>query len=150
MATSKLESNPPAGSSNPSKAKPVAAHPAGPSTLSVHAGEARQKMADAITDAICCASTYTFESTQSVIDFIEQKQPREEYGRYGSPNEKVVERKLAALDNGEDAVVFASGMAAVVGLYMASCQPATRLSSLTNVTIAAVNSVQSTSLDLAW
>ena len=92
---------------------------AGPSTQCVHAGEARQKMADAITDAICCSSTYTFESTKSVIDFIEQKQPREEYGRYGSPNEKVVERKLAALDNGEDAIVFASGMAAAVGLYMA-------------------------------
>jgi len=76
-------------------------------------------MADAITDAICCSSTYTFESTKSVIDFIEQKQPREEYGRYGSPNEKVVERKLAALDNGEDSIVFASGMAAAVGLYMA-------------------------------
>ncbi|MDZ4853183.1 MAG: aminotransferase class I/II-fold pyridoxal phosphate-dependent enzyme [Pirellulaceae bacterium] len=90
----------------------------GASTRCVHAGEARQKTANAITDAICCSSTYTFESTQSVIDFIEQKQNREEYGRYGSPNEKVVEAKLAALDNAEDAIVFASGMAAAVGLFM--------------------------------
>ncbi len=88
-------------------------------TLSVHAGEARQKLGDAITDPICCASTYTFESTQSVIDFIEQKQDREEYGRYGNPNEKVVERKLAALDAGEDAILYSSGMSAIVGLLMA-------------------------------
>lgn len=91
----------------------------GLSTLSVHAGEARQKLGDAITDPICCASTYTFESTQSVIDYIEQKQDREEYGRYGNPNEKVVERKLAALDAGEDAILYSSGMSAIVGLLMA-------------------------------
>ncbi len=66
-----------------------------------------------------CSSTYTFEDTQSIIDFIEEKQPREEYGRYGNPNEKVVEAKLAALDGGEEAIVFSSGMAAIVGLLMA-------------------------------
>jgi cystathionine gamma-synthase len=90
----------------------------GMGTLSVHAGEARQKPSDAITDSIVCSSTFTFENTQSVIDFIEQKQEREEYGRYGNPNERVVERKLAALDAGEDAILYSSGMAAIVGLLM--------------------------------
>lgn len=88
------------------------------STLSVHAGEARQKPGDAITDPIFCASTYTFTDTQSVIDFIEKNQTREEYGRYGNPGEKVVERKLAALEGAEDAVLYSSGMAAIVGLLM--------------------------------
>lgn len=90
----------------------------GPSTLAVHAGEARQKAVHSITDPIVCAATYTFASTRAVIDYIEQKQDREEYGRYGNPGEKVVERKLAALDAGEDAVLYASGMAAIVGLLM--------------------------------
>ncbi len=90
----------------------------GPSTLAVHAGEARQKAIDSITDPIVCASTYTFRDTQSVIDFIEQKQAREEYGRYGNPGERVVERKLAALEGGEAALVYSSGMAAIVGLLM--------------------------------
>ena len=88
------------------------------STQAIHAGEARQKPGDAITDAIFCASTYTFPNTQSVIDFIEQKQPREEYGRYGNPSEKVVERKLAVLDRGESAVLFSSGMTAIAVLLM--------------------------------
>lgn len=89
------------------------------STVAVHAGEQRQKPGDAITDPIFCASTYTFRDTQSVIDFIEQDQPREEYGRYGNPGERVAERKLAAIEGAEDAVLYSSGMAALVGLLMA-------------------------------
>src|SRR5436190_22609713 len=88
------------------------------STLSVHGGEARQKPSDSITDPIFCASTYTFADTQAVIDFIEDQQPREEYGRYGNPGERVAERKLAALEGGEMAVLLSSGMAAIVGLVM--------------------------------
>ncbi|MFM9117934.1 MAG: trans-sulfuration enzyme family protein, partial [Planctomycetota bacterium] len=91
----------------------------GASTLAVHAGEAHHKLADAIVDPIVCAATYTFDNTQAVLDFIQQKQQREEYGRYGNPGEKVVERKLAALDGGETALLFATGMAAIVGLLMA-------------------------------
>ncbi len=93
-------------------------HAAGMSTVSIHAGEARQKPGDAITDPIFCASTYTFDDTQSVIQFIEEKLPREEYGRYGNPSEKVVERKLAQLERAEDAVLFATGMAAFTGLLL--------------------------------
>ena len=89
------------------------------STLAVHAGEARQKPGDSITDPIFCTSTYTFESTASLLEFIEQNLPREEYGRYGNPIEKTVEKKLAALDGGEDAILFSTGMAAIVGLLTA-------------------------------
>jgi cystathionine gamma-synthase len=88
------------------------------STLAVHAGEARQKLAHSITDPIICAATYTFENTQAVIDYIVEKQPRGEYGRYGNPSEMVLEKKLAALENGEDAILYASGMAAIVGLLI--------------------------------
>ena len=91
----------------------------GPSTDAVHAGEARQKLGDSITDPIFCASTYTFADTQSVIDYIEQHQQREEYGRYGNPSQRVVERKLATLEGAEQSVLFASGMSAIVGLLMA-------------------------------
>jgi cystathionine gamma-synthase len=91
----------------------------GPSTTAVHAGEARQKPGFSITDPIFASSTYTFRDTQSIIDFIEEKQPREEYGRYGNPSERVVEDKLAAIEGGEAAVLYSSGMAALVGLLMA-------------------------------
>lgn len=88
------------------------------STLAVHAGEERLKPGYSITDPIFCASTYTFADSQAVIDFVEQKQSREEYGRYGNPSEKVAERKLAALEGGEAALVYSSGMSAVAGVLL--------------------------------
>lgn len=98
---------------------PVGNHRPRMSTLAVHAGEDRQKPGHALTDPIFCAATYSFANTQAVIDYIEQKQARDEYGRYGNPDERVAERKLAALEGGESAVLFATGMAAIVGLLMA-------------------------------
>ena len=94
----------------------------GVSTRAIHAGEARQKAGNAITDAIYCAATYTFPNTQAAIDFVEHKLPREEYSRYGNPSEKVAEAKLAALDGGESALLYSSGMAAVAGLLLAKLQ----------------------------
>ena len=96
---------------SPSDGKP------GYSTLSVHAGEARQKPGNSITDPIVMASTFTFENTDSIISFIENNEERGEYGRYGVPGEQVVEKKLAALEGADEAVLFSSGMAALVGIF---------------------------------
>jgi cystathionine gamma-synthase len=87
-------------------------------TLAVHAGESHPKPNDAITDAIHCTSTYTFENSAAILRFLEEDEQREEYGRYGNPNERVVERKLAALEGSEAALVFSSGMSALVTLLM--------------------------------
>ena len=91
----------------------------GLSTLAVHAGEDRLKPGYSITDPIFCAATYTFADSQAVLDFIEQKQTREEYGRYGNPSEKVAERKLAALEGGQAGLIYSSGMSAIAGLLLA-------------------------------
>ena len=91
----------------------------GESTAAVHGGESRQKPGNAITDPVFCSATYTFPNTQSVIDYIEQKQQREEYGRYGNPTERIVERKLAELEGAEQGVLFSSGMAAIAGVLTA-------------------------------
>ncbi len=123
MSQTKMVNSPDPSSKQPVQKSSASTNPSDDtqqfSTLSVHAGEARQKPGDSITDPVFCASTFTFTDTQSIIDYIEQKQPREEYGRYGNPGERVVERKLAALEGGEDAVLYSSGMAAMVGLLMA-------------------------------
>lgn len=91
----------------------------GVSTVAIHGGEARHKPGDSLTDPIFCTATYTFDDTDSVIRFIEEKQKREEYGRYGNPSEKVVEQKLAELDAGTAAVLFGTGMSAFAGLLLA-------------------------------
>ncbi|MGI9471764.1 MAG: trans-sulfuration enzyme family protein [Rubripirellula sp.] len=90
----------------------------GLSTKSVHAGERRQKPEGAIAAPIFTASTYTFESTDALLRFVNGQEQREEYGRYGTPNERSVEAKLADLEGAEEAIVYSSGMAAIVGLLM--------------------------------
>ena len=88
------------------------------STQVVHAGEKRVKPHHAITTPISQTSTYTFRNTQDLVDYMEAKLwgdeiEREEYGRYGNPTIATAEAKLAALDSGEAACLFSSGMAAV-------------------------------------
>jgi cystathionine gamma-synthase len=89
------------------------------STRSVHAGEPRKRAGDAITTPIHQTATYTFADTQELIDHFEARIEREEYGRYGNPTVHVAERKLAALDNAEDAALFPSGMAAITTTLLA-------------------------------
>jgi cystathionine gamma-synthase len=100
-------------------AAPAASAGVGPSTTAVHGGESRDKPGNSLTDPIFATSTYTFADTDSIVRYIEEKQRREEYGRYGNPGERVVEAKLAALEGAEAATLFASGMAALVGVLMA-------------------------------
>jgi cystathionine gamma-synthase len=95
----------------------------GNSTRAVHGGAKRRKAFNALNTPIVQTATYTFGDTQELIDYMERKtwgdgEDREEYGRYGNPTVSAVERKLAALDSGEDAVLYASGMAAVTSLLL--------------------------------
>lgn len=91
----------------------------GTSTQCVHSGEQRQKPEGSITAPIFAASTFTFDSTEALLRFVKGEDDREEYGRYGNPNEKSVEAKLAALEGAESAILYSSGMSAIVGLLMA-------------------------------
>ncbi len=113
---------PPKADSAAAEQAPDDGRPAEPqlglSTKCVHSGERRQKPEGSITAPIFTASTFTFESTDALLRFVEGKEQREEYGRYGSPNERSVEAKLASLDGAEDAILYSSGMAAIVGLLM--------------------------------
>lgn len=91
----------------------------GAATRSVHAGELRQQEANAITTPIYQTSTFWFETSQEVIDYQEGKTKREEYGRYGNPTWRAVERKLTELEGGDETVLFASGMCAATTTFLA-------------------------------
>jgi cystathionine gamma-synthase len=91
----------------------------GSATSSVHAGELRQQEANAITTPIYQTSTFWFRNSKEVTDYQEGKSKREEYGRYGNPTWRSVERKLSALEGGEETILFASGMCAATTAFMA-------------------------------
>jgi cystathionine gamma-synthase len=101
------------------------AHPPGPrfGTLAVHGGEPEKHAYDAVTTPIVCTSTYTFANTAEIRDHFDRKIEREEYGRYGNPTVRVAERKLAALEGSDDALLFPSGMNAATTLLCAMVKP---------------------------
>ncbi len=95
----------------------------GASTLAVHAGEQRPYPYHSLTVPVVQTATYTFENTQDLCDFQEAHLRgttggRIEYGRYGNPTVSACEAKLAALDHGEDAILFSSGMAAITSVLL--------------------------------
>jgi cystathionine gamma-synthase len=98
------------------------------STQAVHAGEDRPKAYGALTTPIVQTSTFTFEDTAEILSFVERRTARKngadidirgEYARYGNPTQTVAERKLAALEGGEHALLFATGMSAITTTMLA-------------------------------
>lgn len=88
-------------------------------TLAVHGGEPRTYPYDALAAPITQTATYSFADTAELIAYFEGRKEREEYGRYGNPSVRLVEEKMAALERTEDAVAFASGMAALTSTILA-------------------------------
>ena len=81
--------------------------------MAVHAGEIRYNEYGSITTPIVQTSTFIFKNTDEIKKLAEGATDRFEYGRYGHPTQVAAERKLAALENAEDAVLFSSGMSAI-------------------------------------
>lgn len=101
---------------------------AGAATQAVHGRrEKRQPNAHhALTTPIVQTATYTFNDTADLCAFMEAKMwgqdgefaGRGEYGRYDSPTVRAVERRIAALEEAEDALLFPTGMAAVTNVLL--------------------------------
>jgi cystathionine gamma-synthase len=92
------------------------------STDAVHAGASRDHAAHALATPIVQTATYTFKSTADLEHYLDggdADPDREEYGRYGNPTVREVERRVAALDAAEDGLLFASGMAALTTTILA-------------------------------
>ncbi|NOX63508.1 MAG: aminotransferase class I/II-fold pyridoxal phosphate-dependent enzyme [Chloroflexi bacterium] len=88
------------------------------STQALHAGASRNHPHHSLTPPIIQTATYTFEDTADLINFMDERMfmeeaTRQEYGRYGNPTVRAVERRLAALDHGDEAILVSSGMAAI-------------------------------------
>jgi len=88
-------------------------------TSAVHDGEPKQFAHDSLTPPIVQTATYTFKDTAELVAYMEGHREREEYGRYGNPTVRVLEERVAALEGTEDAVAFASGMAATTSAILA-------------------------------
>lgn len=88
----------------------------------VHAGISRRRPHHTLAPSVTQTATYTFDDTADLERYMrgEDSDPeREEYGRYGNPTVREVERRLAALEAADDCVGFSTGMAAVTAALLA-------------------------------
>ena len=88
-------------------------------TQAVHSGEREMKYADAITVPIVQTSTFTFKTCDEIKRYTSKRLTRYEYGRYGTPTQTAVEKKLAAMEGAEDCLAFDSGMGAITTTLLA-------------------------------
>jgi len=83
-------------------------------TIAVHAGEPnRHGVSGPVVTDVCHSATFTFASVAEMKRWAEGKSKAYIYTRYGNPTLAVAEKKIAALEGAEAAVVTASGMAAI-------------------------------------
>jgi methionine-gamma-lyase len=92
----------------------------GAQTKAIHGGEPpRHGVNGPVVTEIIRTSTFTFSSTEEMKLWAEGKNKAYIYTRYGNPTLSVAEKKIAALEGAEAAVVAASGMAAISSSLLA-------------------------------
>ncbi len=93
----------------------------GPSTQAVQGGRSPNPYRS-VADPIVTTAPFVFQSVADLQAFTAAKQrgetPFSEYGRYGNPTVAAAERRLAALEGAEDALLLASGMNAITTALM--------------------------------
>ena len=82
-------------------------------TLAIHSGELKHGRNAPVTTPVVRSANFTFASTAEMKRWAESKSKAYIYTRYGNPTLEVAEAKIAGLENGEAALVTASGSAAI-------------------------------------
>ncbi len=90
----------------------------GDATLAIHAGEQRTGVGVPVGVSIARTSNFTFDSTETMKLLSEGKTSAYIYTRQGNPTLEIAEKKIAALERAEAAVVAASGSAAISGALL--------------------------------
>jgi cystathionine beta-lyase/cystathionine gamma-synthase len=85
----------------------------------IHTGETDHQSAVPLTTPIYETTTFVFESAQQVVEYNEGRSKKFLYSRYDNPTVVAAERKIAALDHAEQALVFSSGQGATTTILLA-------------------------------
>jgi cystathionine beta-lyase/cystathionine gamma-synthase len=84
-----------------------------PATHAVHAGERQRPPHEPVASPIYQTAPFRFDSAAELTAAFAGSDRAGLYSRYANPTVRIVEEKLAALEGAQDAVAFASGMAAI-------------------------------------
>ncbi len=91
-------------------------------TLAVHGSEGNDPVTGAISTPIYQSSTFAFKNSQHGADLFAGKEKGYIYSRILNPTQVALEREMAFLEEGEEAIAFASGMAAICTMIFTLCR----------------------------
>jgi len=91
----------------------------GPATELIHAGEVDRTAVAALTTPIYETTTFVFDTADEVVAYNEGRSSKHLYSRYTNPTVIAAERKLAALDRTDEALLFSSGQGATTTILLA-------------------------------
>ena len=91
----------------------------GDATLAIHAGEEKFRRSEPVGTSIARTANFTFSDTEEMRRWAEGKSSAYIYTRYGNPTLATAEKKIAALEGAQAAVVAASGTAAISAALLA-------------------------------
>ncbi|MCI0349842.1 MAG: aminotransferase class I/II-fold pyridoxal phosphate-dependent enzyme [Acidobacteriales bacterium] len=102
-------------------------------THCVHAGEERHGRNAPLTTEIAQTSVFVLPDVEEMRRFAEGKSEAYFYTRYGNPTIRAAEEKLAALEGGEECVVTASGMGAILAVVLGLCSAGDEIVSMLDI-----------------
>lgn len=94
-----------------------------PDTLLAHAGRDPQRFEGMVNPPVARASTILHESMASFTEAASNKHTAPYYGRYGTATSKLLTEACAQLDGAAGAVLYPSGLAAIVGALNTVLRP---------------------------
>jgi cystathionine beta-lyase/cystathionine gamma-synthase len=101
--------------------------------IATHFGEDYKKYSNAVTPPIFMNSLHLFDTQEEYNSIDVHDRNSYVYGRVANPTVRIVEDKIAALERGEMALMFASGMAAATSVIMTTCKAGSHIICLKNV-----------------
>ncbi len=87
-----------------------------------HCGEEYERYYNAIVPPIFMNSLHVFDTIDDYYDSDKTEKHTYCYGRVQNPTVRILEEKIAALEEGCESYVFSSGMSAAVAAVLASCK----------------------------
>jgi cystathionine beta-lyase/cystathionine gamma-synthase len=102
-------------------------------TLSVHAGEDCHGRNAPLTTAIQQTAVFALKNTEQLRRYAAGDPEVFLYTRYGNPTLRAAEEKIAALENGEDCILTASGLAAELAVALTLCKAGDEIVSMLDI-----------------
>src|SRR5699024_8586687 len=101
--------------------KDIAPEELSPATVALRTGQLRtDEMAH--SETLFLTSSFVYENAAQAAARFDGSDPGNIYSRFSNPTVAAFEERLAAMEGGERCVAFASGMAAITGLFFALLQ----------------------------